>query len=176
MKRALSGRNKIRFIDGTFPEPSTQSPHYNAWVKADYLVYTWILNSVAKDLAPGFQYIDTAAKLWAEIGSRFDRCSGPKLFQLERELSNCAQGSQTVIQYFNHLNSLWDEINLITAQFAHNCTCGAMNKIEDRKKTMRFLLGLNDSFDAVRSQILLLEPLPDVGKVYSMVLQDEDQR
>ncbi|KAL0386050.1 UNVERIFIED_CONTAM: Retrovirus-related Pol polyprotein from transposon RE1 [Sesamum radiatum] len=41
---------------------------------------------------------------------------------------------------------------------------------------MQFLMGLNDSFDGVRSQILVMEPLPHVDKAYSMVMRVERQR
>ena len=41
---------------------------------------------------------------------------------------------------------------------------------------MQFLMGLNESFDGIRSQILLLDPFPSVNKVYSMVLRIEKQR
>ena len=41
---------------------------------------------------------------------------------------------------------------------------------------MQFLMGLNESFDSVRSEILLLDPLPFVNKVYSMALRIEKQR
>jgi hypothetical protein len=37
------------------------------------------------------------------------------------------------------------------------------------------LTGLNDTFDMVRSQILLMDPLPPINKVFSMVLQHERQ-
>ncbi|KAL0424377.1 UNVERIFIED_CONTAM: hypothetical protein Sradi_0972500 [Sesamum radiatum] len=38
------------------------------------------------------------------------------------------------------------------------------------------LMGLNDSFDAIRSQILVMDPLPIVDKAYSLVLRVESQR
>ncbi|KAL0317466.1 UNVERIFIED_CONTAM: hypothetical protein Sangu_2160900 [Sesamum angustifolium] len=41
---------------------------------------------------------------------------------------------------------------------------------------MQFLIGLNDSFDKVCNQILMMEPLPSVTKEYSMVLHVEKQR
>ena len=41
---------------------------------------------------------------------------------------------------------------------------------------MQFLMGLNESFDSVRSQILLLDSSPYVNKVYSMVFIIEKQR
>ena len=41
---------------------------------------------------------------------------------------------------------------------------------------MQFIMGLNESFDNVHSQILLLDALPSVNKVYSMVLRIEKSR
>jgi hypothetical protein len=40
---------------------------------------------------------------------------------------------------------------------------------------MRFLTCLNDSFGVVKSQILMLDPLPSMTKIFSMVLQFERQ-
>ncbi|XP_048430749.1 uncharacterized protein LOC125472847 [Pyrus x bretschneideri] len=40
---------------------------------------------------------------------------------------------------------------------------------------MQFLMGLNESYAAVRGQILLIQPLPDTRKAYSLVLQQEKQ-
>ena len=37
-------------------------------------------------------------------------------------------------------------------------------------------MGLNDSYFAIRGQILLYEPLPDINKVLSLILQEEKQR
>lgn len=36
-------------------------------------------------------------------------------------------------------------------------------------------MGLNDSYAAIRGQILLYEPLPNINKVLSLVLQEEKQ-
>ena len=41
---------------------------------------------------------------------------------------------------------------------------------------MKFLLGLNDYYATIRGQILLYEPLPNINKVLSLVLQEEKQR
>ncbi|KAL5742960.1 hypothetical protein ACOSP7_029692 [Xanthoceras sorbifolium] len=37
-------------------------------------------------------------------------------------------------------------------------------------------MGLNDSYSNTRSQILAMEPLPNVGKAYSIIHQEERQR
>ena len=41
---------------------------------------------------------------------------------------------------------------------------------------MQFLMGLNESYSAIRGQILLMNPLPDVAKAYSSIVQEEKQR
>lgn len=41
---------------------------------------------------------------------------------------------------------------------------------------MQFLIGLHDSFDAVRVQILLYDPLPALSRVLSLIKQEERRR
>ena len=47
--------------------------------------------------------------------------------------------------------------------------------MDEKERVMQFLMGLNDSYAAVHSQILLMQPLPDTRRVYSLVLQQEKQ-
>lgn len=60
-----------------------------------------------------------------------------------------------------------------------NYTCAAksmVDKREDESKLLTFLIGLNDGYDATRTQIMLIKPLPNLDTTYSMVVQVEDQR
>lgn len=41
---------------------------------------------------------------------------------------------------------------------------------------MQFLMGLDDQFSAVRSQVLLMDPLPSLNKVFALILQVERQK
>ena len=41
---------------------------------------------------------------------------------------------------------------------------------------MKFLMGLNDSFSQVQSQVLLMDQIPSLSKVYSLLIQEETQR
>ena len=41
---------------------------------------------------------------------------------------------------------------------------------------MQFLMGLNESYASTRGQILMLDPLPPVAKVFNLVVQEERQR
>ena len=59
------------------------------------------------------------------------------------------------------------------------CTCGSKSSqlnAHHKEHVFRFLIGLNDGYGHVISQILLIEPLPSLGKVCSLILQEEERR
>ncbi|KAL0300228.1 UNVERIFIED_CONTAM: hypothetical protein Sangu_3132800 [Sesamum angustifolium] len=59
------------------------------------------------------------------------------------------------------------------------CSCGINKAVDDltsSTQVMQFLMGLHDSFNNERSQILMLDPLPDIEKTFSMVYAVEEQR
>ncbi|KAH7692774.1 RNA-directed DNA polymerase protein [Dioscorea alata] len=76
----------------------------------------------------------------------------------------------TVAAYYIKLKKLWDELGSYNDTI---CSCGADHK---RRRLMQFLMGLNESYNAIRGQILLIHPLPDVTKAYSLIMQEEKQR
>lgn len=41
---------------------------------------------------------------------------------------------------------------------------------------IQFLLGLNDIFSSVRTNLLMCQPLPNLNVAYSVLLQEENQR
>ncbi|KAK4394494.1 hypothetical protein Sango_1603700 [Sesamum angolense] len=45
----------------------------------------------------------------------------------------------------------------------------------EANQLVQFLIGLSEPYDIIRSQILVLDPLPNVNKAYSMVLRVERQ-
>ncbi|GKU85528.1 hypothetical protein SLEP1_g194 [Rubroshorea leprosula] len=59
------------------------------------------------------------------------------------------------------------------------CTCEVameISTLDEQNRLMQFLIGLNESYSNLRRQILLMNPLPNVSKALSLVLQDERQR
>lgn len=60
-----------------------------------------------------------------------------------------------------------------------SCSCdvqGNMLSIVNQNKLIQFLKGLNEVYEYVKSQILVLEPLPSVNRAYSMILKVEKQK
>ena len=73
----------------------------------------------------------------------------------------------TIKAYYTKFKGIWDEFTTY-----RNCTCG--HQVEDC--TMSFLMGPNDTYSAVRGQILLMDLIPPLSKVFFLLLQDEKQR
>ncbi len=52
------------------------------------------------------------------------------------------------------------------------CICGVNRKLTEANTTNKltqFLMGLNELYEAVKNQILMLEPLPSVNKSFVML-------
>ncbi|GAV71504.1 UBN2_3 domain-containing protein, partial [Cephalotus follicularis] len=47
---------------------------------------------------------------------------------------------------------------------------------DQQQRLLQFLMGLNDSYGSIRSQILMMCPLPTVSQAYSMISQEESHR
>ena len=74
---------------------------------------------------------------------------------------------------------LWDQLQKF--QPFPMCSCGfctcnlgqKLNDLQHQDLVTQFLMGLNDSYAQVRAEILLMDPLPSVNKVYSLLIQEE---
>jgi hypothetical protein len=78
------------------------------------------------------------------------------------------------------MKKLWQELDNFRPLPESNClaNCNALTKMKEYKdsdQVIRFLKGLNEQYHAVRSQIMLMDPLPPIGRVYSLLVQQERQ-
>lgn len=53
------------------------------------MVISWILNSLAKEIADSVEYVSDSFELWKELEDRYDQTNGAKLYQVQREIMNC---------------------------------------------------------------------------------------
>ncbi|WCJ43065.1 hypothetical protein M5689_023829 [Euphorbia peplus] len=184
MIRALIVKEKLHFVDGSEEIPDEGTREFKRWKRNDCLVTAWILNTVSKDVAEGFNYATSAAQLWKELALRLGDSNGPLLYKLKRDLSLCSQGNLSLMQYFNKMKSFWDEIAqlrplpICNCGAVKNCACNAFQRIADLReedRLIQFLMGLNSHYDHIKNQILISDPLPDINKSYSMLLRVEKQ-
>lgn len=86
----------------------------------------------------------------------------------------------SVTAYCAKLKSLWNE--LVSYRPSCSCnkfSCGGMKKLVEyflTEHVIAFLMGLNDSFAQIRTQLLLMEPEPTIARAFSLVAQEVEQR
>ena len=174
MQIALSVKNKLGFIDGSIQKPEGNDLNLlQSWTRNNNMVISWILNSVSKEISASVLFSEFASEIWNDLRDRFQQSNGPRVFQLRRELINHNQNQSSVGEYFMKLKALWEEMNVFhPACRCGMCTCGGVKALNDyfqMEYVMSFLMGLNESFSQVRGQLLLLDPLPPINKVYSLI-------
>lgn len=54
-------------------------------------------------------------------------------------------------------------------------TATDLQDYQDSQQAFQFLMGLNESYNAKRGQIFLMQPLPSINKFYSLLLREEAQ-
>ncbi|KAL5582411.1 hypothetical protein UlMin_014853 [Ulmus minor] len=173
---ALNAKNKLTFVDGSLSWPTATDLLAGPWSRCNSMVISWILNSVSKEIADSLLYHDSAVEVWRDLYERFHQNNGPRIFQLKQKLLGLTQGSIDINTYYTRMKILWDELREFKP--IPVCNCGGMRVwMEDQQNecVMQFLMGLNDSYAQLHAQILMVEPLPPLNKVFSLVVQEERQ-
>jgi hypothetical protein len=177
---SLSAKNKIGFVNGSICEPPEHDDLFPAWTRCNDMVVSWILHVVSSDIKSSIIYITSSKIMWEDLKDRYSQRNGPRIFQLQKSIAATFQENSNVSQYFTQLKTLWEELNNYSPMSICNCcNCGRVKSIlefHSQERVYQFLMGLNDSFSAVRAQILLTDPLPPLNKVFSLIIQEEKQR
>ncbi|CAL2225161.1 unnamed protein product [Prunus armeniaca] len=145
---SLNAKNKLGFVDGTLKKPSSESnlDEHTVWMRYNEMVFSWIVNT----LDPEIRIVSYIAPQPAKF----------------RRISVNDSLKETLL-----LKGLWDELASYTDSSTYTCAAHG-----DCNNLMQFLMGLNESYSAVRGQILLMNPLPFVRQAYAFISQEEKQR
>ncbi|XP_070043175.1 uncharacterized protein [Nicotiana tomentosiformis] len=138
------------------------------------MVRAWIMNALSKDIATTVLYYKSAKDAWTNLEERFGELNISLYYNIQRVIASTTQGSSDIASYFSRFKGTWDELN--TLSLSKPCTCGAVHELTKAQQLIQFLSGLNDTYANVRINILMMTPVPSVGKVYSMLIRDKKQR
>ncbi|KAL0373108.1 UNVERIFIED_CONTAM: hypothetical protein Scaly_0992400 [Sesamum calycinum] len=152
VKVALTAKMKLSFIDGTYLKPIGNVEECKQCIRTDSM-----------------SVVTTRIQIWSSEWTDDLQLTERNGIDFSRNMD--------VVSYYTQLTMLWDELECVDP--TPDCSCSSQRSMADKiasTQLMQFLMGLNDSFDAIRSQILVMDPLPIVDKAYSLVLRVESQR
>ncbi|XP_019059537.1 PREDICTED: uncharacterized protein LOC109117186 [Tarenaya hassleriana] len=179
---ALEGRNKLCFVDGSLPRPPENHPNVRLWSRNNAVVSSWLMHSVSKTIAPSLLHISTVKDIWNNLIRRYKQNHVPRRYSIKQKLRSLSQGSTDVSTYYTKLLTLWEELKAVRNNpkcSCGRCACDLNQKWYEHHEedfVIEFLFGLNDSYESIRSQIIMLDPLPDLDKTYNLIIQHEQQR
>ncbi|KAL6311111.1 hypothetical protein AAG906_025863 [Vitis piasezkii] len=150
---ALTAKKKIGFVDGTVEEPSQEDEPFmfEQWNQCNSMILSWLTHAVESDIAEGIIHAKTAREVWVDLRDQFSQKNAPAI------------------------KALWDELETYRSPLTCNQRQAHLEQREE-DRLMQFLMGLNESYKAVRSNILMMSPLPNVRQAYSLIVQEEMQR
>ncbi|XP_019169801.1 PREDICTED: uncharacterized protein LOC109165474 [Ipomoea nil] len=180
MKIALEVKNKLGFVDGSIVKPAETDPKYPIWRRCNNIVCSWLYKSLSPTIAEVVLYLEDAADIWNALRKRYSQVDPHRIAELQNEIYRCSQGNLSINEYFTKSNSLWMQLNAMRPIPACECVpkgcCNLVSKIRKEKEEdqiIRFLEGLNEDYENIKSGILVMDPMPAIEKVLNMTLKME---
>ncbi|KAF1875882.1 hypothetical protein Lal_00006513, partial [Lupinus albus] len=182
MLMTLKTKNKLPFIDGTLPRPKPEDPIFGAWDRCNTLVMAWLNHSIDQSIVHSVLWLENAYEIWKDLKERYYQGGMYRICDLQEDLYTSKPGNQTIDMYFTHLKGLWQELDdfmaIPSCVCLTPCSCTLVPTIKsyrERNYVHRFLKGLNDQYSSVRSQIMMMDPIPSLNKDFSLLMQQERQ-
>ncbi|XP_057948248.1 uncharacterized protein LOC131143909 [Malania oleifera] len=116
------------------------------------MVKAWLLNFLSKEISASVPFCDLAQDIWIDLKEQFSQVNGPKMYHLEQEIHNLVQGNTSMKTYFIRSKLLWDEMSSLQSNL------------------------FKGDVAPYQYQILLIDPLPTVNRIYSLILQEDCQQ
>ncbi|XP_019153615.1 PREDICTED: uncharacterized protein LOC109150164 [Ipomoea nil] len=180
MKIALGVKNKFGFVNGDIPNPGEGDIKYAIWKRCNDILCSWILKSLNSTIAESVLYFEFVKYIWKALKKRYSQADPHRIAEIQNEIFKNMQGNMTINEYFTKCNALWEQLNAMRpmpiCECLPRCSCSLMSKIKkDREddQVIRFLEGLNDEFETIKSGVLVMDPIPAMKKVLNMALKLE---
>ncbi|XP_019178311.1 PREDICTED: uncharacterized protein LOC109173526 [Ipomoea nil] len=185
MRIALEVKNKWSFIEGSVPMPNRESIEHGAWRRCNLIICSWIFRSVHPSIAASIMHLDQAKEVWDDLRKRFSQCDAQRISTLQNEIYGLKQNNLSVNEYYTRCKTLWEEMNTLRplpickcCKCDPRCPCDLVEEIRrdrDIDRVIRFLQGLNEDYANLKANVLILDPLPEVYKVFVMAEKLERQ-
>ncbi|KAF5782447.1 putative RNA-directed DNA polymerase [Helianthus annuus] len=177
MKLALEAKNKFGFIAGKCKKNTDDEVLSSQWDRCNSVVLSWLLNSDSEELYLGQVFSKLASDVWTDLKETYDKVDGSIVYDLYKKINCITQNGSSVSEYYHKLNTMWKQFDVVLQ--LPSCSCQAAKDYNDFStliKLMQFLMGLDDVYQPVRTNLLTREPLPSVKVAFSIVSREESHR
>ncbi|GJZ66033.1 hypothetical protein Tco_0622729 [Tanacetum coccineum] len=166
-------------VDGDKPKDSEGTENYKVWAAAVQLALHTRnkLGCISQELYKGQIFSKNPKIFWDELEETYNKEDGSVIFKFHYKIHSFTQSGSYLSEYYHNLNALWRQFDSLVN--LPNCTCNGLATLKKHNQLLRlmqFLIGLDNVFAPIRSQILTTKPLPDVKSAFSTLSRDESHR
>ncbi|KAK3021988.1 hypothetical protein RJ639_045683 [Escallonia herrerae] len=177
MLTVLQSKNKAWFVDGLIAKPGVHSGDFQSWIQCNAVVKSWIVNSLSRKLQTGAAHADTTSEIWYDFDERISQGIALRVYDLKRSIALLQQEKSAISTYYGKLKGVWNELHNLRPIPVYTCGAGKkMQEMREEEKVFNFLMGLDDTYKTVQSQIMSIDPLPRLGRAYAVAAQEEKQQ
>ncbi|KAH7520800.1 hypothetical protein FEM48_Zijuj08G0184500 [Ziziphus jujuba var. spinosa] len=139
---------------------------------------SWLINSMDPSISKTYMFLATAQEIWEATKETFsDLGNSAQVYEIVMRIHNMKQGNLSVLQYYNTLRTLWQELNLFYDFEWHSPQDNViLKKMIKKEHVFAFLASLNNELDKVCGRILGCEVLPSTHEVFYKVRRKESKR
>ena len=127
-------------------------------------------------------WMENASDIQNTLRERYYQGDVFRISDLQEEIYLLKQGDANITTYFTKLKGLIQELDhfhpIPSCPCAVICSCELIPIVKSYREgdyVIRFLKGLHEQYSTVRSNIMMMDPLPDLDKVFSILIQQERQ-
>ncbi|XP_019157166.1 PREDICTED: uncharacterized protein LOC109153757 [Ipomoea nil] len=182
MRIALEVKNKWSIVDGSIIAPTNSQPEFPVWRSCNLMVCSWIFKALHPSIVQSIMHMDKAKDVWEDLLRRFSQRDPHRISALQSQIYTLRQGNMCINEYYTKCKTLWEEMNdlrpLTICKCNPSCECDFIDTIREERQVdqvIRFLQGLSDEYSSLRSRVLVMDPLPEVYKVFVMAEKLERQ-
>jgi len=125
-----------------------------------------------------FMMLNTARQVWDRAAEMYSQKGNHgQIYHLQSKSDSLVQGEMSVTEYFSELNSMWEQMDFFDP-LAMTCSADALAFTNwlGKRRTFRFLAGLNSEFEQIQQSLWQRNPLPALRDAFAVVVQEESRR
>ncbi|KAK1386685.1 hypothetical protein POM88_014863 [Heracleum sosnowskyi] len=124
-----------------------------------------------------------AHDIWLNLNKRFPLTNGSRKYKLSKDLYEIKQSTLSITEYYTSMKFPWEELDSMNmlpivsnSQPEFTKLLESIQSQKEEARLFQFLNGLDKQYNAQRSQMLMLTPLPTVETTCEALEQEEAQR
>ncbi|KAK3024584.1 hypothetical protein RJ639_044326 [Escallonia herrerae] len=166
------------YITGEIQRPALGDSTYVNWELNNSIVMAWLINSMESYISRTYLFLRSAKAIWDAVNNNYsDLENASQVFEIKNKLKEMHQGNLEVTEYYNELQTLWQELDMhYEADWGDLEGNLKFKRHLEKERLYEFLTGLNRELDEVRGRILGRRPLPSIDEAFAEVRREASRR